>query len=200
MMKIFIAAVAFFFAGALNAQWDTLNTGTGIKFNCVSFADATIGVVCGLNPSTDSGACGQIYITSNRGDNWFLLPFAAHEKNREIHDAAFTPEVQLWTVRDSGTVVLQHVWSVSYTSVSELSQYSLYCCFAVNDSVFYCAGENGIAFRTFDYGVTWDTMNSETTTNINDIYFADAANGWIVADGGYLAVTADSGSTWTFIP
>jgi photosystem II stability/assembly factor-like uncharacterized protein len=36
-----------------------------------------------------------------------------------------------------------------------------------------------------------------TNTNFRDVYFTDAANGWVVGDNGQIYVSTDSGTTWT---
>lgn len=197
-MKKIIAGVATLFTIGLHAQWDTLNTNTDIRLNAIA-ADEVMGITAvGLNPASDSGACGVIEASGDNGNTWveFIEPYAL---NLELWDIAYTSNGRSLIAGDSGLVILRTIWFTTYQSVNYLSQYSLRCVYPVNDSTFYCAGENGMTYRTFNYGYNWDTLNSGTGETINDIYFADAANGWIVADGGYMAVTSDSGSTWSFV-
>lgn len=41
------------------------------------------------------------------------------------------------------------------------------------------------------------TLNSGTTTNLNGVFFEDAAKGYIVGDSGTLITTTDGGTTWS---
>lgn len=198
MMKNLFAAVAILFAGALNAQWDTLNTGVNYRLNSIDANEPNqIGVVAvGFNPTTDSGGYGALLISGDNGNTWWEQ-IEAFAPNLELRDIDFTNNQRAWIVGDSGMVVLRTVWFLTYTSGGYISPYDLHCGYTINDSTFYCAGEHGVAYRTFDYGMSWDTLSSGTTETINDIYFTNTANGWIVGDGGVLSVTSDSGSTWT---
>lgn len=183
----------------VNAQWDTLNTTTQtMRFNAIASDDVMGQVAVGLNPATDSGDYGAIYASNDNGDTWFWIPPWSNYKDIEFFDVDYTPDGRVWIIGDSGQVILQTIWSFTFDCFMRLTPYSLRAGYAVDDSVYYCAGENGVAFRTFDRGATWDTLSSGTNETIHDIYFADAANGWIVADGGYVATTSDSGNTWTF--
>lgn len=192
-MKNFAAGVVLLIAGTLNAQWDTISTGFNLKYEAIAFKDANNGVVLGNDPA--STGFGQVMYTTDRGNTWNIyFPYYL-----DRHDADFTLVGNLWIVGDSGKITLVGYPQPSPIFTGYITQNDLYCGFAVNDSAFYCAGENGVAFRTFDYGLTWDTLDTQTSDNINDIYFADAANGWIAGNDGLLKVTADSGSTWTWV-
>lgn len=197
-MKKFFVGAALIFSYGLNAQWDTLNTGTGIRFNAIA-ADETMGLVTVGIMQTDSGEFGAKYVSGDNGTTWFPLPSYYLEENIELWDADFTPNGRVWIVGDSGRVALQTLAFLTFDCDTRISDYSLHTGYPINDSAFYCGGENGVLYRTFDRGLTWDTLVSGTGETINDIYFTDAANGWIVADGGYIAATSDSGTTWQFV-
>lgn len=199
-MRFFLLAFILLTCVKLNAQWDTLNTGTDIRFNAIT-TDTTMGVVvCGLDPATDSGAFGVLFVSGDNGNTWNERTPLSTDKNREIWDVDYTPDGRVWRIGDSGHVVLQAVWFLNIDCDCTISPYSLRAGYPVGDLTYYCAGEHGVAYRTFDRGLTWDTLSTGTTETINDIYFRDAANGWIIGDGGVLSVTADSGSTWTPVP
>ena len=200
-MKKLFAGLAILSAGVLNAQWDTLHTGVTYRLNAIDANDPNqIGVVAvGFNPSTDSGAYGVLLVSADNGNTWWQQT-EGFGPNIELRDVDFTNNQRAWIVGDSGFVVLRTIWFVTYVSAARLSPYALHCGYPVGDSIFYCAGEHGLAYRTFDYGFNWDTLSTGTTETINDIYFTDAANGWIVGNGGVLSVTTDSGSTWIPVP
>lgn len=197
-MRNIVAGAALLIAGTLNAQWDTLNTGTEIRWNAIA-AHNTMGVVvCGVTPPTDSGGLPIVYASGDNGNSWAPF-FSYYDNDIELWDVDFSPSGALWAIGDSGVVIYQTLWFPSYIYIGQISPYTLKTGFAVNDSVFYCAGEQGVLYRTTRSGYNWDSLNTGTTETINDIYFTDAANGWIVGDGGFIATTADSGNTWTFV-
>ena len=192
-IRTLIAAIAISLTSQVNAQWDTLSTGYNLKYEAIDFKDANNGVLIG-NDISGVGA-GYILITTDGGNNW-SNPLGYQ---LERHDVDYSPNGNFWVVGDSGRVIYLGWPSSGYIFQGYLTQYDLYCGYTVNDSAFFCAGESGVLYSTFNSGLTWDTLSSGTGENVNDIYFSDAANGWIVADGGYLATTNDSGNTWTFV-
>ena len=195
-MRFFFLAFLVLMALNVNAQWDRMNTNTNLKFTAIAFDNGPTGMI-GYALAHDPGGAhpGQAYITFDNGINWSL-----HWTNdsSEYWDVTVSPGGWWWFIGDNGYYWCQNL---SVTAVEgNVSPYTLYCGDAPTDSSFYGAGEHGMVYRTLDLGATWDTFTTGTNETINDIYFADAANGWIVANGGYLAVTADSGNTWTFVP
>lgn len=59
----------------------------------------------------------------------------------------------------------------------------------------FVAGDAGYLASTTDGGRTWQKYPLNTTENINEIYFRNDKNGYIVA-GRKLFITSDAGSTW----
>jgi photosystem II stability/assembly factor-like uncharacterized protein len=57
------------------------------------------------------------------------------------------------------------------------------------------AGDNGYLAFTEDGGQTWRRYPLDTTENINEIYFRNEKNGYLVA-GRKMFITNDSGRTW----
>ena len=59
----------------------------------------------------------------------------------------------------------------------------------------YIAGDNGYFAQTNDGGKTWVRQNINTSENINEIYFRNDDNGYLVA-GKKLFLTNDGGKNW----
>ncbi|HYG09016.1 MAG TPA: YCF48-related protein [Pyrinomonadaceae bacterium] len=57
------------------------------------------------------------------------------------------------------------------------------------------AGDGGLAYRTEDAGRTWVRQAIGTDEQINDLYFHDKEDGYLVA-GSAIHVTVDGGRTW----
>ena len=78
----------------------------------------------------------------------------------------------------------------------------------VSTSVGYAVGSNATIIKTTDGGTTWNYINgplsplSSAGIGINNLYFFDANNGWIVGDAinassAYVYKTTNGGATWT---
>ncbi|MDQ6785404.1 MAG: YCF48-related protein [Acidobacteriota bacterium] len=59
----------------------------------------------------------------------------------------------------------------------------------------WAAGDKGYLAYTKDGGVSWTTQNLNTDENINEIYFRNDNNGYLVA-GKKMFITKDGGRTW----
>ena len=57
-------------------------------------------------------------------------------------------------------------------------------------------GDKGFLSRTDDGGRSWVRQTVETTDGINDIYFRDKENGFLLA-GNAIFATSDNGVRWT---
>lgn len=191
-MKKLFAAVAILSAGALNAQWDALNTQIGYTFEGIAFRNGNEGIAVG----SDASGNGQSIYTLDHGNTWNAY---ATSTSLPYHDVVFTPSGSVWIVMDSGRFVHNAFPSTTVIASGRIMAEHLVCGAAPNDSVFFCGGAKGHVFRTLDRGNTWQTFSIGSTEKINDIYFNGAANGWVVCDDGYMAMTSDSGTTWTFV-
>lgn len=205
-MKKLLAGVATLFTIGLYAQWDTLNTGVNYTFNAAHFFNRDTGLVCGYTTlyqaSNYYGAAGVR--TVDGGNTWQEVNFNSPAFFPQVNDMDFASSGIGFAACSWGYILRSDDFGTTYNSnlifgsSSQVRVNFLSVC-AAGDSVFYLGGEMGTLLRTEDLGITWDTLTIGSTENINDIYFADAANGWIVADGGYMAATSDSGNTWTFV-
>ena len=57
------------------------------------------------------------------------------------------------------------------------------------------AGGNGIVMKSVNSGNTW-TADSTLPEKLFDVAFADALNGWISGENGYIARTTNGGANW----
>ncbi len=60
------------------------------------------------------------------------------------------------------------------------------------------AGDGGLVLRTDDAGRSWTRQNIEAKGSINDIYFRDKQDGYLLA-GHQIFVTEDGGATWRVV-
>jgi photosystem II stability/assembly factor-like uncharacterized protein len=59
----------------------------------------------------------------------------------------------------------------------------------------WAAGDDGIVMHTEDGGRTWVRQLIDTTDSVNDVYFRDKEDGYLLA-GNRVFKTEDSGATW----
>jgi photosystem II stability/assembly factor-like uncharacterized protein len=189
MKKIFTLIAVSLFSICANAQWDTLNTQTSTDFKSIAFSNDNNGVAVGYDATALEG---RIYHTMNGGQSWVLAHTGASSKN----DVCFSSAMHGWVVGDNG-VIKQSTNGGSFWSYSTLGTKDFFAVFFLTDTTGFIGGEDGTLFRTSDGGATWDTLNTQTTQSIRDIYFSNTLLGWIVCDGGYIGYTIDGGQTWT---
>ncbi|HET6992734.1 MAG TPA: YCF48-related protein, partial [Bacteroidia bacterium] len=195
MKKIITLSVAAFISLHVFAQWDTLHTNTTSNFNSICFKDENNGVAVGKDPVTSRGIA---FYTTDGGLTWLqsLNANNAPSYNDIVYSSLGSGYI---AVTDSGSI-LQSLNGSGFTRTIQLGTENFNAVFLVENtnSIIYIGGDNGVLYRIIGSNLP-DTLNSGTTLSINDIYFADAANGWIVGDGGYMAATSDSGQTWTTV-
>jgi photosystem II stability/assembly factor-like uncharacterized protein len=78
-------------------------------------------------------------------------------------------------------------------------------CF-INSTCGWGAGDRGVIWHTADGGATWRQQTSNTTSNLDSVFFVDAHRGWAVggeslegraATRGVVLRTEDGGTTWS---
>jgi photosystem II stability/assembly factor-like uncharacterized protein len=58
-------------------------------------------------------------------------------------------------------------------------------------------GARGLIIISDDQGVTWSQIESPVSTDLLDVYFPSASQGWVVGHEGVVLHTADGGKSWT---
>ena len=67
----------------------------------------------------------------------------------------------------------------------------------VNSMVGWIAEEGSEVLKTTDGGVTWTSQTSGVAPTLNDIWFRDLNNGFLVGPNGMIQRTTNGGSTWS---
>lgn len=91
----------------------------------------------------------------------------------------------------SSVVVAQGSWRVNRTKGNG----DLISVFFTSESKGWIAGDDGYLAYTDNDGRTWRRKTLNTAANINEIYFRNSKNGYVVA-GRKMFVTTDGGETW----
>ena len=61
----------------------------------------------------------------------------------------------------------------------------------------YIAGNNGTILRSSNLGLLWETVNSNTNSNLYSLEISDNDTGYAVGSGGTVLRTVDGGNTWS---
>ncbi|HKP68650.1 MAG TPA: YCF48-related protein [Pyrinomonadaceae bacterium] len=85
----------------------------------------------------------------------------------------------------------QGVW----TAFPSGTQADLVAVYFTSAETGWVAGDSGYLASTSDGGRSWRRQSLDTTENINEIYFRNEKNGYLVA-GRKMFITSDAGSSW----
>lgn len=99
--------------------------------------------------------------------------------------------ISCFVIFGTGTTLSQSGWSKSPSGTNT----DLVAVYFTSADDGWIAGDNGYLASTFDGGRTWDTYPLNTTEDINEIYFRNEKNGYLVA-GKKMFITNDAGATW----
>lgn len=72
--------------------------------------------------------------------------------------------------------------------------------FFINSTNGWCVGDSGLTFVTYDGGVSWSGLNSNTSSKLNSVFFRDDLTGWAAGSNGTVIKTSNGGLNWTVIP
>jgi len=172
---------------------------TGDNLSSVFYADNNIIWAVGDN--------GAILNSTDGGNNWttieidplynllsiqFIDEFNGAICGREIaHEPGlqFTEFGILLTTTDAG-----QSWVNKFRGSNLLNDV-----FFINSTMGWTIADSGKVFKTTDGGNNWSEYNCGINIWLNDIYFSDLLNGWLISYGydGGIFKTTDGGMTWT---
>ncbi len=102
--------------------------------------------------------------------------------------------ITVWAVGDAGAVYRSTdggtVWESYPTGAADHNGV------AAKGSRVWIVDDGGAVWRSTDGGDTFSSTSPAGATDLNAIWFADAATGWIAGNGGTILATTDSGDTW----
>lgn len=91
---------------------------------------------------------------------------------------------------NSDNVFSQPGWIIRSTSTNINSV------FFINSSNGWMVGDSGFAYATYDGGVNWSGLNSNTTSKLNSVFFTNELTGWAAGNNGTIIRTIDGGNNW----
>ena len=179
-------------------NWSSNTTGINVATDLKSlfFVSENIGWAVGTG--------GVILNTTDGGQSWASQSSGT---TKELSSIYFVNDTVGWIVVTAGTnpqtdpaSILKTrnggaSWTVAYTYPSTYNS-PLNTLFFINENLGWAVGGGSVTKLT-NSGNTVTRFDFASNTNFRDVYFTDAANGWVVGDNGKIYVSSDSGTTWT---
>ena len=81
------------------------------------------------------------------------------------------------------------------TKCLDLGEQKINAVYFVDYNKGYVVGDNGLIYKTNSGGASWGQLNSNTTANLNAVYFPNAQTGYVVGNGVILKTT-NGGTNW----
>lgn len=194
-------------------SWNELSSGTTVALRGISAVLPAIAYACGDN--------GTILKTTNGGSTWTSQSSGT---NIQLNSLYFIDEQNGFAVGGDvvnnstrGIVLKTTNGGVTWTQYSSQQNLPLlYSVFMRTASIGIAVGQNsvnGVAnsmniLRTFNGGISWEVVNSGSSSTFFDVCFMDSATarykeplrekgyGWICGENGAILETTDAGQTW----
>lgn len=201
-------------------NWQLINSGTNQNLYGISFPDTNIGWVTGqggiIRHTTDAGntwsdqisgltlfifdiefvnpdtgwACGQngwVYKTSSGGDTWLR----SHVSGSDLHGLKCVSGNELWVVGSGGRIY--HITEFGNNVQNWQPGSSVLKAVEIKGSKIWVCGQYGIIWHSSNNGDTWVQQASQTTNYLDEIFFWDENQGWIIGMQGTIRYTENGG-------
>lgn len=119
-----------------------------------------------------------------------------------IYDMHVFDTNRILGVGDNGYVIKSDNGGKSWRNIPTFQQHFLRAVYPASDSVFYAVGSNKTVLKSEDAGDTWFPLYVKTNNFtsaaafLNDLYFFNKDQGFIVGDDALLYTTTDGGRSW----
>ena len=174
-----------------------------IIVHSICFISETVGWIAGQEKEP-GGLKNVLYKTYNGGNTWEFLSATHFDGSIGFindNQGYFYGGKFIEVTKDGGyswyttTLDVKNIICVSFGDTSTgylLTQYEYY------DEPPWPLVKN-IIYKTTDGGNNWFEINHYDGSNINQLKFLDADNGWYVGLHGIIKYTSDGGNSWNFI-
>lgn len=187
------------FVTGTNKLYSTFDGGQ--LWNTSSITNFSITSSCFTSSAVGHVGCsnGSVFKTVDGGKTW-SLKISNNTSSRNINKLYFADAntgfiswgymAQILKTTDAG-----ETWKIIQSSFDEIYSFNF-----LDSQNGFCAGEDGVVFKTTNGGNTWDWLGFQngrySGTNIYGIYFIDRMTGFVVGLGGRIMKTTDGGNTW----
>jgi photosystem II stability/assembly factor-like uncharacterized protein len=137
---------------------------------------------------------GEIHMSNNYGESWQYLNYYGIE----LRDIEFHSESKAY-IAGANEMALE---SQNHFSYWNLIPYIIGDGYWLRNFEFFdqqngfLVGDGGEAFKTPNSGYGWFKMDTQTTENLQAVFFPSADTGYIVGNNNTILKTTDGGITW----
>lgn len=148
------------------------------------------------------GNNGIIYVTTNSGTNWTSqnsnVTSQLNAGTIIISDTA--QQLKYLIVGNNGTIIYKLIvpGTGAWVSLSGVTTVNLKTVYAVSKNV-WTGGTGGTILKSINAGINWTQIVTNTSSDINSIYFANLSEGFAVGNNGLILKTGNGGNSWTQI-
>jgi Uncharacterized protein related to plant photosystem II stability/assembly factor len=170
--------------------WSIQSSNTKNALNGVFFVTSAIGWAVGSN--------GCIIRTTSGGQRWNTLTTGF---NQNLNSIYATSQLNAWAVGASG-LILRTTNAVTWLpQISNIPTDLNGVYFSsLNNNVGWIVGKAGVILRTTDGGANWIKVTSNTTVDLNSVFFYNLSEGFVVGNSGVILKSTDGGNTWVAMP
>jgi photosystem II stability/assembly factor-like uncharacterized protein len=173
----------------------------------INFVDSLTGFAT-VNNMDNPTYTGTIFKTTDAGATWHNIStvnmvssktFFFDEYNGYQVGAAFFSGYNVSKYK--GSVWVMPDWEALQNFSFDPSNF-LHAIDFRNPSTGIVGGDNGYVFRSFDAGITWDTVKTITDTTINELLYLNDSTILAATDNinSMLMISKDKGKTWAYDP
>jgi hypothetical protein len=167
----------------------------------ISFLNSTTGIFVFQNYSGN-----QLYKTTNTGESWTnnFIPFSS---GYNVVSCAFINDstiLVLMNYQGSGYQIFRSSNSgLNWSNLIPPTNDNLTKVYFTNQNLGFITAFNGIIYKSIDLGLSWQVINTGTSTNYYDISFSDNLNGYATGYGyspqsqSIIVKTSNGGFNWT---
>ena len=187
---VFVFAFLFTISIQVNAQWEWQNPKPqGHNLNTIEILDNNIIIAAGDQ--------GTIIRSVDGGETWEIRQM----ENTQIRFTASTSNKQnkIWLagidINLNGKLYFSENSGSTWELISEHPFLEYNNLFVFEDEVAFASSDSTV-FKSIDSGLDWFELNLPSLTWVQDIYFLNSNEGWIVTDPFKCYTTTNGGISW----
>lgn len=138
------------------------------------------------------GDNGLISYTQNFGRTWNIIETGTQEN---INTIKFINSNTGFAAGDNGLLLITSNGGNNWIK-KDLKVNNYLNDIYVSDNFTSISCSKGLILKTTNSGITWNNIITDTSYNINSLYFVDRSTGYAVTDNGKILQTANGGINW----
>jgi photosystem II stability/assembly factor-like uncharacterized protein len=167
--------------------WQPTGNGFAGTIHAIDFRNALDGFAAGV----DTGGQSPVRIllrTTDGGTTW--IPDQNLAVPGRFNDIFFADSLTGYLALDDGSMLKTKNGGTEWNPVTTNLQAPLYACHFINPDSGWAAGSGGALIRTSDGGASWTLDETETQSDIRDLFYADGSL-LAATPGGLMAQSVD---------